>query len=223
MTDDANEVCSTQSDASNPPFPCSDPECGRMLSQAASRADMFISAKTSTPIPAPHSIVRCALVQAALDPLVRSLDFIASATIEAKPVTLKAIVVIRDDGRFYLDIIETRPVRDVETEGLVLIALDRLGLAPLTLTAAEIRREPRFANARAVWEHRMHPVGLSMRLKVLTLLQDDGPLPLGLLLSRIRATRDPAPVVMAMACSDLIELDLVSRPLGPSTIVRSRS
>lgn len=194
-----------------------------MLSQAAPRADLFISAKTSTAIPAPHSIVRCALVQASLDPLVRSLDFIASTTVEATPVALKAIVVVQDDGRFYLDLVEARPVHDVETENLALIALDRLGMAPLTLTAADIRREPRFTNAQAVWEHRAHTVGISMRLKVLTVLEEDGPLALGCLLERIDAGRDPAPAIMAMACSDLIELDLVSRPLGPSTIVRSRS
>jgi hypothetical protein len=194
-----------------------------MLSHAAPRSDLFISAKTSTAIPARHPIVRHALVQAALDPQVRSLDFIPSASVEATQIALRAIVVVRDDGRFHLDIIEARHVRDVETEGLALIALDRLGLAPLTLTAADIRREPRFANARAVWEHRMHPVGISMRMKVLTALQEDGPLALGCLLNRISAARDPAPAIMAMACSDLIELDLVSRPLGPSTIVRSRS
>jgi hypothetical protein len=194
-----------------------------MLSQAAPRADLFISAKTSTALPARHPIFRQALVQASLDPQVRSLDFLHSATVEATQVALKAIVVIRDDGRFYLDIVEARPVRDVETEGLVLIALDRLGLAPLTLTAADIRREPRFANARAVWEHRGHPVGISMRMKVLTVLQEDGPLALGCLLNRINAARDPAPAVMAMACSDLIEIDLVTRPLGPLSIVRSRS
>jgi len=28
---------------------------------------------------------------------------------------------------------------------------------------------------------------------------------------------------MAMVCSDLIEIDLVSRPLGPETIVRARA
>jgi len=194
-----------------------------MLSHAAPRADLFISAKTSTAIPARHPAVRDALVQASLDPQVRSLDFIASATVEATPVALKAIVVVRDDGRFHLDVVEARPVRDVETEGLALIALDHLGLAPLTLHAADIRREPRFANARAVWEHRMHPVGIAMRLKVLTVIEEDGPLTLGCLLKRINAVRDPAPAIMAMACSDLIELDLVSRPLGPSTIVRSRS
>jgi hypothetical protein len=60
-------------------------------------------------------------------------------------------------------------------------------------------------------------------LKVLTVLQEDGRLPLGCLLERIHAARDPAPAVMAMACSDLLELDLVSPALGPSTIVRSRS
>jgi hypothetical protein len=194
-----------------------------MLSQAAPRTDLFISSKTSTAIPARHSIVRCALVQASLDPQVRSLDFIASATVEAAPVALKAIVVVRDDGRFYLDIVEARPVRDVETEGLALIALDRLGLIPLTLTAADIRREPRFANAKTVWEYRGHPVGISMRMKILSALQEDGPMQLSCLLSRIRATRDPAPAVMALACSDLIELDLVSQPLGPLTIARSRS
>jgi hypothetical protein len=107
-----------------------------MLSQAAPRADLFISAKTSTAIPARHPIVRQALIQTTLDPQVRSLDFIPTAAVEATQVALKAIVIIRDDGRFHLDVVEARLVRDVEAEGLPLIALDRLGLAPLTLTAA---------------------------------------------------------------------------------------
>jgi hypothetical protein len=194
-----------------------------MLSQAAPRSDLFISAKTSTAIPVRVPVVRDAMVQASLDPQVRSLDFIQTANVAATQIALKAIVVVRDDGRFHLDIVEARPVRDVETEGLALIALDRLGLAPLTLHAADIRREPRFANAKAVWQYRMYPVGIAMRLKVLTVIEEDGPLALGCLLRRIDASRDPAPAIMAMACSDLVEIDLVSRPLGPSTIVRSRS
>jgi hypothetical protein len=60
-------------------------------------------------------------------------------------------------------------------------------------------------------------------MQVLTALQEDGPLNLGSLLQRVRAVRDPAPAVMALACSDLIELDLFSQPLGPSTNARSRS
>jgi hypothetical protein len=53
-----------------------------MLStQAALRTDLFISAKTSTAIPARHPLVRDALVQASLDPRVRSLDYISSAPV----------------------------------------------------------------------------------------------------------------------------------------------
>jgi hypothetical protein len=123
-----------------------------MLStQAALRTDLFISAKTSTVIPARHPLVRDALVQASLDPRVRSLDYISSTPVGTAQVALKAIVIVRDDGRFYLDVVEARPLRDVEAEGLALIALDRLGLAPLTLTAGDIKREPRYANAKAVW------------------------------------------------------------------------
>jgi hypothetical protein len=194
-----------------------------MLSQAPRRSDLFISAKTSTAVPARITVVREALIQATLDPQVRSLDFVPTATVEATQIALRAIVVVRDDGRYYLDITEARPLRDVEAEGLALIALDRLDLKPLTLTSADIKREPRFANAKSVWEYRMHPVGIVMRLKILTVLQEESPIRLGCLLKRIHAARDPAPAVMALACSDLIELDLVSQPLGPSTIARSRS
>jgi hypothetical protein len=195
-----------------------------MLStQAAHRADLFISAKTSTAIPARHPLVRDALVQASLDPQVRLLEFVPTAAVGTAQIALKAVVIVRDDGRFYLDVVEARPVRDVEAEGLALIALDHLGLAPLALTGGDIKREPRFANARAVWAYRLHPVGIAMRFRILTVLQEDGPMALGCLLPRICAARDPAPAVMALACSDLIELDLVSQPLGPLTIARSRA
>lgn len=117
------------------------------------RNEQFISAKTSTAIPARHPLVRDALVQASLDPQVRSLAFIPTATVDAAQVDLRAIVVVvRDDGRFHLDVVPARRVRDLEDEGLALIAIDRLGLAPLTLTAADIRRGPRFANSRAPWD-----------------------------------------------------------------------
>jgi hypothetical protein len=43
---------------------------------------------------------------------------------------------------------------------------------------------------------------------------------LGDLLKSIRCEHDPAPAVMALACADLLHLDLVSRPLSPTTIAR---
>jgi hypothetical protein len=190
---------------------------------AAASGQLFISAKTSTAIPAKHQLVRDALVAASLDPAVRSIDYIASARVSEASVKLCAIVIIRDDGRYVLDVLEARPLRDIDAEGLAQIALRDLGLLPLTLSQADIRREPRFTNAKLVWAHRMHPVGFAMRMRVLSVLQEDGPMRLACLLSSIPADRDPSPAILAMACSDLVVLDLVTRPLGPRTIVRARA
>lgn len=132
---------------------------------AAINGNLFVSAKTSTAIPARRELVRDTLVQTSLDPAVRSIEFIPTARVGATPVELNAIVIHRDDGRFYLDVVAARPLRDFEDEGLVLIALQELGLAPITLTAADIKREPRFANSRLVWSYRLHPVGISLRMR----------------------------------------------------------
>jgi hypothetical protein len=186
-------------------------------------SSLFVSAKTSTAIPAASDLVQDSLIQATLDPSVRRIDFHAQALVYAAHVDLNIIAVVRDDGRFWLDIVEARPARDAGHEALASVALAALGLSPLTLTAEEIRRQPRFANANLAWSHRLAPVGFSMRMAVLQILSDDGPMPLSRLLSVLRGDRDPVPPVMAIACSDLIEIDLVSRPLGPDTIVRARS
>jgi hypothetical protein len=194
----------------------------RVSRAAHAAANLFISAKTSVAIPASCALVRDALIQASLDPQVRGIEFLAQARVGATPVDLDAIVIVRDDGRFVLDVVAGRPVRDVEQEGLTLIAYSRLGLSQITLTASDIKREPRFANSRLVWSYRLAPVGISMRMAVLQVLADDGPMALSRLLSSLRSDRDPNPAIMALACSDLIELDLVSRPLGPQTIARVR-
>lgn len=192
-------------------------------SRAAASGHLFVSAKTSTAVPTRNLLVRHALIEASLDATVRSIDFVASAQVAAAPVKLNAIVIVRDDGRYFLDVVEARPLRDIDTEGLIQIALRDLGLSALTVTRADIEREPRFTNARLVWSYALHPVGISMRMKVLNILHEDGPITLARLLSSIQADRDPSPAILAMACSDLLELDLITRPLGPATIARSRS
>jgi hypothetical protein len=182
----------------------------------------FISAKTAVVIQAPHPLVRDALVQATLDPQVRSIGVAAQPQVDDAQAGLNAIVVVRDDGSFVLDVAPARPVRDARHEELLLNEYSQLGLNVITLTAADIRREPRFANSRLVWSYRLAPVGIGLRMAVMQVLADDGPMSLSRLLSAVRSDRDPSPPIMALTCSDLIELDLVSRPLGPATIVRLR-
>lgn len=74
-----------------------------------------------------------------------------------------------------------------------------------------------------VWEFRRHPVSLGLRMQILEVLGNDGPMPLRRLLPEIRTNADPAMAVMALACLALIDLDLLSMPIGPSTIASVRS
>ncbi|UPJ53408.1 hypothetical protein IVB30_20085 [Bradyrhizobium sp. 200] len=185
-------------------------------------ADLFVSAKTRTAVPARHPLLRDALAQASLDPQVRSINYVPSTQVESETVKLGAIVVIRDNGHYYLDLVPARRPCAASERARVKAALTGLGLRPLVLTETDILREPRFANSRIVWEYARVRVPIGVRLQVLNILVEDGPMRLGLLLAAIRHPNDPAPAVMALACHNLIELDLVSMPLGPGTMARAR-
>jgi hypothetical protein len=182
-------------------------------------SDLFVSAKTATAIPARHPALRNALIQSSLDPQVRSIAYVASTSVASEQVELDAVVIQRDIGRFLLDVVPARSIRDVEENGHAQIALTELGLKKIILTTEEIRREPRCTNARLVWSCRDISVPVGLRMRILQVLLDDGPMPLGELLKSIRSERDPAPAVMALACADLVYLDLASQPLSPTTAV----
>ncbi|WLA64917.1 hypothetical protein [Bradyrhizobium diazoefficiens] len=190
------------------------------------RPDVFVSAKAPLPIPARHPAVREALVQASFDPQVRSIAHLPSAHVSSAPleaVDIDAVVLARDDGRFHLDVVPARQVRDIDDEGLVLIALRELDLAPLVVTAEDLKREPRRSNCGIVWSYHGRFVPVGLRIRILQTLRDDGPMELVRLLENLRSDGDPTPSVLSLACDDLLELDLISQPLGPATIARARS
>jgi len=187
------------------------------------RPDLFTSTKTHAPVPARHPALREALVQASLDPAVKTISHVATANAGPAQVDVDAIVLARLDGRFYLDVVPARRVRELDEEGLVLIALRELGLQQLVVTAEDLRTEPRRSNVRAAWSYKDRPVSLPLRLRILKALADEGPMELGRLLEMVSSDADPSPAVMSLACANLLELDLTSEPLGPSTMVRSRT
>ncbi|MCA1411716.1 hypothetical protein I6F30_11270 [Bradyrhizobium sp. NBAIM20] len=186
---------------------------------------LFSSAKSAAPVPARHPALREALVHASLDPAVRAISHVATAHVGSPQVEvdLDAIILTRDDARLHLDVVPARRVRDLDAEGLVQIALRELGLQQLVVTAGDLRAEPRRSNARLAWSYKDRPVAVPLRLSILKVLADEGPMPLGTLLETLRSSLDPSPAVMALACADLLEIDLTSGPLGPSTQVRSRT
>jgi hypothetical protein len=196
------------------------PPSNRKAAQGRSK-DFFVSAKTAIPIPSKHPALREALILASLDPRVRAIDYVASAVVASESVDLRAIIVHRDDGRFFLDVMQARPIRDLEHEGLSLIALAELGLRPLVISAKSLLREPRYSNALFVWLYNGHRVPPEQRKRILRVLTDKEPIELGQLERCVRS--DPFYSVMSLACDDLIELDLISTPLGRRTTVRRRA
>jgi hypothetical protein len=181
---------------------------------------MFVSAKTATAIPVRGHFQLSALIQASLDGRVRSIAYIASTLFEEKRVTLNAIVLQRDDSLLVLDIVPERPFRTPEEQRSAEMALAELGVTPMVLTAEDIIRQPRYGNAQQVWAHRKTPVPVGLRMRALQTLLDEGPMRLGELLKSVRSEVDPMPAIMALACADVVCLDLVTRPLGPHTMVR---
>lgn len=187
------------------------------------RFDLFTSAKAACAIRARHPALHEALVQATLDPSVRSIGYQEKATVGAADVTVDAVILQQDDGRYLLDVVPARRLRDLEQEGLVRLALRELGLQVKTVTMEDLRAQPRRGNAAFVWTYHNRTVPVGIRMRVLQVLRDDGPMELGRLLEGLRADRDPAPAVMSLACDDLIELDLASQRLGPGSMVRART
>lgn len=136
---------------------------------------------------------------------------------------MSAITVTRDDGRYHLDIVPTRPLRSLDDDCLVNQALCDLGLMAIEVTAAEIMSEPRFSSARAVWSYRRCAVSLDMRMKIKTVLAEEGPLSLHHLCTLVQGPQDPFSSVLSLVCADALEIDLFPEPIGPSTVVRNRS
>jgi hypothetical protein len=210
---------SKRTDAMRPALP----SMSSMLKRRVIKPDLFVSAKTIAAVPIRHPARLDALIQASLDPQVRSIEYVASVTNASSRVWLDAIVVQRDDSCFLLDVVPARRVSDAKREGLIQIAVAALQVRRFVVTAEEILREPRYSNARLVWSYRDAPVSVELRMRILQALLDEGPLPLGELLKSIRGDHDPVPAVMALACADLLSLDLLSQSLGPATIARYRA
>jgi hypothetical protein len=104
----------------------------------------------------------------------------------------------------------------------VLIAIRQLKIPTQALTVEDLSREPRFSNSRLVWLYNRHHVPLALRLGIQKLLSERESRELG----QIQEIREPgfrgSRAIMAMACANLLLLDLEPQPLSPNTAVRLR-
>jgi hypothetical protein len=192
--------------------------------QVVDYSDLFKSAKCAVAIPVRHLLIGEALVQASLDPRILSINYIPTVTVGASLVALDAAVLVQKEGRRILDVVDAPPVVGISGDSLRRLALKQLGLTPLTLSASDIRREPLYSNARLVWSYRNRKVPIGLRIRVLELLAEDGPIRLANLLAATGSNEvDPAAGVLALACANLLEIELSETPFGPQTLVRCRN
>jgi len=186
-------------------------------------ARVLTSPKCESAIPVRDVLLRDAIVQASLDPAVLKIE-VAPLPVPDPSLAVNALVVERDGQRLLLDnrMAEKKKPRSIDDEGALLVALEDLGLRLIELDPREIRKEPRFTNCREVWRHHRHGVALGDRLQIMQALAEDGPQSIMKLASRISPTVDVVASVCSLACSNILELELNERPLGPRTVVRER-
>jgi hypothetical protein len=190
------------------------------LRHRAAMPIFFVSHKCKLAIPIHQPLLRHALEQAALEPTVRAIH--TGPYIECPRVSLHGVVLDRVDGRFLLRVYETRPKRSDEELARLTYVLARYGLRLLERDALDIRREPLFSNARAVWSYARYDVSLTDRLRIGLALEEGGPQSIVELEERARPTCDIVAAVCALACADLVGLNIHQVPLGRYTIVAAR-
>jgi hypothetical protein len=183
----------------------------------------FFGAKAIGGIPAAPRLMEEALIQASLDPEIIAIERLALPQARDARSTLDFVILRRAAGRRQvLNIVGPQTPQDATTERKFETEFANLGLEILRRSPADIRREPRFTNCQMVWSCANHRVAVSDRIRIMQMLDDEGPLRVGDFGGDGRFRGDPSAALMALACHDVIELDLVNEVLGPGTNARIR-
>lgn len=193
-----------------------------MSIQPKARVPFFTSAKTRQPVPADTRMRTDALVQASLDPAVFEIDYVPAVAVEGVDFPLGGIVFVAEHDRHLLDLPDDGPTPDFDQEGLMLLAIETLGLPVVTRTVEDLNRQPFAGNCRLIWRMRSQRVHPGDRVRILDHLEENGPCRLVDVAAVVRSSSDGVSAVLALACQDLLELDLFSAPFGPWTTVRRR-
>jgi hypothetical protein len=182
-------------------------------------AHVLSTRKTPSAIPVGSPATRDIVFQSVLDPAVRRVEFLSRVVHEGSAVAVRSIVVTRDDKRFLVDLAGPHGFRGTREQETVDRGLEALGIERVEVSAQAIRREPRFSNARLVWQHHGTRVPRRDRERVVAYLSQHGPTSIGGLEVEIDTVIDMTTAVCALVCDDLLEIDIGAAPLGRSTRV----
>jgi hypothetical protein len=193
----------------------------RLIHRSRRSPSFFNSPKCISAIPPATPLHRDLLVQSALDPHVRSIEFVDEIRHRGRTASPRSIVLHRDDGRFLIDLTDRKRGRNPVVTQVLLSELSTRGISVLEIDFEEIRLEPRFGNARRIWEYRFVDPTVRERERILDRLSERGPQTV-YELELWAPSHEILPVVCALACADIVEIDLDRSPLGPRTLIRTR-
>jgi hypothetical protein len=177
------------------------------------------SIKCQVAIPVRDVLMRYALQEASLDPSVKRIRYKTGPDIECPRVSLTGVILDCVDGSFLLKVSERRPKRNAEELACLSHVLKSYGLQLRERDAFDIKREPVFSNARAVWEHEGRPVPIEERLEIGYALLEYGPQSISQLEKHVKPTFNVLAAVCALACEGLVNLNIEDTRLGRGTIV----
>jgi hypothetical protein len=181
---------------------------------------LFVSFKCAGAIPVGTCLRRDFLIQSTLDGGVSRIEYRPTISLPDRPVRIDAVILDRDDGRFAVDFVDTRPPEDPDAEGLLQLAFEQGCAGLIEVDEASIRCEPRFSSSREVWQYASLRVSASDREQIIETLENEGPIPLRALDGLVQTSRDVVDVVYALACEGSVVLDLRAS-LGDRAIVRA--
>jgi hypothetical protein len=195
---------------------------GDLFSLPKSPMRTFASAKTAAPISYCDELARVALVQLSLDPSVDALEFVPNVEISGTLVPIDAIIIVRQDAKWLLDLVDSRPLAELDELGLRLLATEKIGLPQFQITSEDLNQQPYADNCRLVWLCQSEHVPASDRIRILQAVGEEGSMSLIEAAERCRRAADPISAVLALVCADLLEAELKNVPLGPETRISRR-
>ena len=201
---------------------------GRQTVDAASNVRR-VSSNTRRPRNTPELVQSCPskfadlAIQLLLDPALFRLRYIRSISYQRRQVPVEMLVAELGSGRVAFDIVDERPSRDIDDEGLLLLALAHHKIRLIEIDCAGIDEEPRAENCRRIWSHRDYEVPPSLKIGVVRALAKAPRRHLTIRsLSNSIRVQDPMNLVCALISQGVLAIDLTA-PLTLESVVGPRS
>jgi hypothetical protein len=182
------------------------------------RTHYFTSAKTPAPIAYNSRATRVALIQLTLSPEIFLIQ--AGHPIEDSGEVRGPVILVAESGPALVQFPEKDDIANGAAIGWP--DGDTLDVPQLILTAQGISRQPFSDNCRLAWICHDYLADPRDRDHILKALSQERHLTLTQAAKDCRYSEDPISAVLSLVCSDFIEADLQTSPLGPTTLVRAR-